>query len=80
MPSTGLQTKIKLSKIKPEIVEMIKGFDCTGDDLAAKSRELTLLLLQESEYPFSRRQFASRLVFRDRLRTASLLHLGDPFA
>ena len=58
MPSTGLQTnKIKLSKIKPEIIEMIKGFDCTGDDLAAKSRELTLLLLQESEYPFSRRQF-----------------------
>jgi 8-oxo-dGTP pyrophosphatase MutT (NUDIX family) len=52
MPSIGL-----LSKIKPEIIEMIRGFDCSGDDLAAKSRELSIMLLEESEYPFSRRQF-----------------------
>ena len=36
---------------------MIRNFDCKGDDLAAKSRELSLLLLEHSEYPFSRRQF-----------------------
>jgi len=52
MPSTGL-----LSKIKPEIVALIQRFDCSGDELAAKSRELTLMLLEHSEYPFSRRQF-----------------------
>src|ERR1700681_1163033 len=52
MPSTGL-----LTKIKPEIIAMIQRFDCAGDDLAAKSKELSLMLLTESEYPFSRRQF-----------------------
>lgn len=52
MPSIG-----HLTKIKPEIAAMIRGFDCTGDELAAKSRELTLMMLEESEYPFSRRQF-----------------------
>jgi 8-oxo-dGTP pyrophosphatase MutT (NUDIX family) len=52
MPSTGL-----LSKIKPEIIDMIQRFDCSGDDMAAKSRELSLMLLEESAYPFSRRQF-----------------------
>ena len=52
MPSTG-----HLSKIKPEIISMIAGFDCSGDDLAAKSRELSLMLLEQSDYPFSRRQF-----------------------
>jgi 8-oxo-dGTP pyrophosphatase MutT (NUDIX family) len=52
MPSTG-----SLTKSKPEILEMIRRFNCTGDDLAAKSRELTLMMLEESEYPFSRRQF-----------------------
>ena len=46
-----------LSKIKPEIIDMMRNFDCTGDDLAAKSRELTIMLLEESEFPFSRRQF-----------------------
>jgi len=52
MPSTGY-----LSSIKPAIAELILGFDCTADELAAKSRELTLMLLQHSEFPFSRRQF-----------------------
>ena len=52
MPSTGL-----LSRIKPQIIEMLQAFDCSGDDLAAKSRELSLMLLAHSEYPFSRRQF-----------------------
>jgi 8-oxo-dGTP pyrophosphatase MutT (NUDIX family) len=52
MPSIG-----SLSKQRLEIDALIRKFDCSGDDLAAKSRELTLLLLAESEYPFSRRQF-----------------------
>jgi 8-oxo-dGTP pyrophosphatase MutT (NUDIX family) len=52
MASTGL-----LTKIKPEIIALIQRFDCTGDDLAAKSKELSLMLLSETEYPFSRRQF-----------------------
>lgn len=52
MPSIGL-----LNKLKPEIIDMIQSFDCSGDDLAAKSRELTLMMLEESDYPFSRRQF-----------------------
>ena len=52
MPSTG-----HLTKIKPEIVALINAFDCAGDELAAKSRELTLMMLQDSEFPFSRRQF-----------------------
>jgi 8-oxo-dGTP pyrophosphatase MutT (NUDIX family) len=52
MPSTG-----SLTRIKPEILEMIRRFDCSGDDLASKSRELTLMMLEESEFPFSRRQF-----------------------
>jgi 8-oxo-dGTP pyrophosphatase MutT (NUDIX family) len=52
MPSIG-----SLTKIKPEIISMIQDFDCSGDDLAAKSRELCLMLLEHSEYPFSRRQF-----------------------
>ncbi len=52
MPSVG-----HLSKIKPEIMDLIREFDCAGDDLAAKSRELSLMLLEESAYPFSRRQF-----------------------
>src|SRR5690242_12591617 len=52
MPSIG-----HLSKIKPDIIDMVQNFDCTGDDLTAKSRELTLMLLGESDYPFSRRQF-----------------------
>jgi len=52
MPSIGL-----LSKIKPEIIALIRNFDCSGDDLAAKSKDLSLMLLEESEYPFSRRQF-----------------------
>jgi len=52
MPPIGL-----LSKQKLEIAARIQRFDCTGDDLAAKSKELTLMLLAESEYPFSRRQF-----------------------
>jgi len=52
MPSTGY-----LSSIQPEISELVRSFDCTGDELAAKSRELTLMLLQHSEFPFSRRQF-----------------------
>lgn len=53
MPST-VQS---LSKLKPEIIAMVRGFNCPGDDLAAKSRELSLMLLEQSEYPFSRRQF-----------------------
>ena len=52
MPSIG-----SLSKQKLEIAAGIQRFDCSADDLAAKSRELTLMLLAESEYPFSRRQF-----------------------
>jgi 8-oxo-dGTP pyrophosphatase MutT (NUDIX family) len=52
MPSTGL-----LSKTKPDILALIRNFDCSGDELAAKSRELSLMLLEQSEYPFSRRQF-----------------------
>jgi 8-oxo-dGTP pyrophosphatase MutT (NUDIX family) len=52
MPSTGF-----LSRIKPEIIAMIRRFDCAGDDLACKSRELSLMMLENSEYPFSRRQF-----------------------
>lgn len=52
MPSIGL-----LARQRREIFDRIESFDCAGDDLAAKSRELTLMLLQESEYPFSRRQF-----------------------
>jgi 8-oxo-dGTP pyrophosphatase MutT (NUDIX family) len=52
MPSFGL-----LSKQKLEVAARIQRFDCTGDDLAAKSKELTLMMLAESEYPFSRRQF-----------------------
>jgi 8-oxo-dGTP pyrophosphatase MutT (NUDIX family) len=52
MPSTG-----HLSKIKPEIIDVIHEFDCAGDDLAAKSRELSLMMLEETVYPFSRRQF-----------------------
>jgi 8-oxo-dGTP pyrophosphatase MutT (NUDIX family) len=36
---------------------MLRGFDCAGDDLAFKSRDLSLMLLEESDYPFSRRQF-----------------------
>jgi 8-oxo-dGTP pyrophosphatase MutT (NUDIX family) len=52
MPSIG-----SLSKIKPEIIDMIQSFDCSRDDLAAKSRELSLMLLEQSEFPFSRRQF-----------------------
>jgi 8-oxo-dGTP pyrophosphatase MutT (NUDIX family) len=38
-------------------IALIEAFDCSGDDLAAKSRELSLMLLEQSEYPFSRRQF-----------------------
>lgn len=52
MPSTGL-----LSKQKLDISALIQRFDCSEDELAAKSKELTLMLLAESEYPFSRRQF-----------------------
>jgi 8-oxo-dGTP pyrophosphatase MutT (NUDIX family) len=52
MPSTAL-----LTKSKPDILAMIESFNCSGDDLAAKSRELTIMLLEQSEYPFSRRQF-----------------------
>lgn len=52
MPSIGL-----LSRIKPEIIAMIRSFDCASDDLAVKSKELSLMLLEQSEYPFSRRQF-----------------------
>jgi 8-oxo-dGTP pyrophosphatase MutT (NUDIX family) len=52
MPSTG-----HLSSLKPEIEALIRGFAATGDELAEKSRELTLMMLQHSEYPFSRRQF-----------------------
>lgn len=52
MPSIGL-----LSKQKLELAARIQQFDCAGDDLAAKSKELTLMLLSESDYPFSRRQF-----------------------
>jgi 8-oxo-dGTP pyrophosphatase MutT (NUDIX family) len=52
MPSIGL-----LSKQKLEIAARIQRFDCSGDDLAAKSKDLTLMMLVESEYPFSRRQF-----------------------
>jgi 8-oxo-dGTP pyrophosphatase MutT (NUDIX family) len=52
MPSIGL-----LSKQKLEIAARIQKFDCAGDELAAKSKELTLMMLVESEYPFSRRQF-----------------------
>jgi 8-oxo-dGTP pyrophosphatase MutT (NUDIX family) len=52
MRSTGL-----LTRSKSDIVELVRRFDCTGDDLAAKSRELTLMLLEHSDYPFSRRQF-----------------------
>jgi 8-oxo-dGTP pyrophosphatase MutT (NUDIX family) len=52
MPSIGL-----LSRIKPQIIDLIRDFDCSGDDLAAKSRELSIMLLEQSEYPFSRRQF-----------------------
>ena len=52
MPSIGL-----LSKQRHEIAARIQRFDCAGDDLAAKSKELTLMMLVESEFPFSRRQF-----------------------
>jgi 8-oxo-dGTP pyrophosphatase MutT (NUDIX family) len=52
MPSIGL-----LSKQKLEIAARIQKFDCSGDDLAAKSKDLTLMMLAQSEYPFSRRQF-----------------------
>ena len=52
MPSIGL-----LARQCHQIFDRIERFDCSGDELAAKSRELTLMLLQESEYPFSRRQF-----------------------
>jgi 8-oxo-dGTP pyrophosphatase MutT (NUDIX family) len=52
MPSIGL-----LAKQKVEIFEKIERFDCTGDELALKSRELALMLLEQSDYPFSRRQF-----------------------
>lgn len=52
MPSIGL-----LSRAKPTIIAMIRNFDCAGDDLAAKSRELSVMLLEQSEFPFSRRQF-----------------------
>jgi 8-oxo-dGTP pyrophosphatase MutT (NUDIX family) len=52
MPSIGL-----LSKQKLEIAARLQRFDCSGDDLAAKSKELALMMLVESEYPFSRRQF-----------------------
>jgi 8-oxo-dGTP pyrophosphatase MutT (NUDIX family) len=38
-------------------MDLIGEFDATGDELAEKSRELTLMLLQHSDYPFSRRQF-----------------------
>lgn len=53
MPSTG-----SLDKQRTEIAALLEGFDCTGDDLAAKSRELSLMLLKQSESPFSREQFA----------------------
>ncbi len=52
MPSIGL-----LSKQKLDIAALIQRFDCSEDELAAKSKELTLMMLAESEYPFSRRQF-----------------------
>lgn len=52
MPSIGF-----LSRNKTEIIDMIRRFDCAGDELAAKSRELTVMMLEESDYPFSRRQF-----------------------
>jgi ADP-ribose pyrophosphatase YjhB (NUDIX family) len=52
MPSIGL-----LSKHKLDIAAGIQRFDCSGDELAAKSKELTLMMLTQSEYPFSRRQF-----------------------
>jgi len=52
MPSIGLLTKQRL-----ELAARIQRFDCAGDDLAAKSKELTLMMLVESDFPFSRRQF-----------------------
>lgn len=52
MPSIGLLTKQKF-----ELAARLQRFDCVGDDLAAKSKELTLMMLAESEFPFSRRQF-----------------------
>ena len=52
MPSIGL-----LSKQKLEVAARIQRFDCSGDELAAKSKELALMMLVESEFPFSRRQF-----------------------
>lgn len=52
MPSIGL-----LSKQKLEIAARLQRFDCAGDELAAKSKELTLMMLAESRFPFSRRQF-----------------------
>jgi 8-oxo-dGTP pyrophosphatase MutT (NUDIX family) len=52
MRSTG-----QLSKIKPEIIALVRNFDCGSDELAAKSQDLTLMLLEQSDYPFARRQF-----------------------
>ena len=53
MPSTVQ----KLSKLKPEIVALVRNFECAQDELAAKSKELSLMLLEHTEFPFSRRQF-----------------------
>jgi 8-oxo-dGTP pyrophosphatase MutT (NUDIX family) len=52
MPSIGL-----LSKQRLELAARLQRFDCAGDELAAKSKELTLMMLAESGFPFSRRQF-----------------------
>jgi len=40
-----------------EVTEVLRRFNPSGDGSAAKSRELTLLLLTESAAPLSRRQF-----------------------
>ena len=41
-----------------EALSLVEMFDCGGDGLTEKSRELILNLLRYSEMPFSRNQFA----------------------
>jgi 8-oxo-dGTP pyrophosphatase MutT (NUDIX family) len=55
-------------------IEIVEGFDPGADDLAGKSRELTLGLLKLSAEPFSRSQFAPGHI----TCTALAMHPSEP--
>ena len=55
-------------------IEIVEAFDPGADDLAGKSRELTLGLLRHSAAPFSRDQYSPGHI----TCTALVLHPGEP--